>query len=279
MMSLISMPSSCRRTTTTAARRWTAHSNPRPSVGLAACSMSSPPARILSTWSKPVVLRTSTNRTLPSFLGLLKARSHPHHGSFRSTRRMFSTAGGTDEPKDGALMMMTTTTTNLEVKENLPEKDVLFTDFNTAEKAEIRDVEINGLKHLSLADDIYSTPSPSKITFEGIAYGKDHRILVMAALSSASGISRNVVMLVNPGSPSTFLTQDTFKALGINVDGMSSTMNPVHLLLNRRWTPVHLSTAHFADVNMLGTDFLSLGEMDVNYLGKTVRITIPESSS
>ena len=270
MMSLI-MPSSCRRTTTTVARRWTAHSNPRPSVGLAACSMSSPPARILSTWSKPVVLRTFTNLTLPSFLGLLKARSH-------STRRMFSTAGGTDEPKDGALMMMTTTTTNLEVKENLPEKDVLFWDFNTAEKAEIRDVEINGLKHLSLADDIYSTPSPSKITFEGIAYGKDHRILVMAALSSASGVSRNAVMLVNPGSPSTFLTQDTFKALGINVDGMS-TMNPVHLLLNRRWTPVHLSTAHFADVNMLGTDFLSLGEMEVNYPAATVRITIPESSS
>jgi hypothetical protein len=224
-------------------------------------------ARVMSSWSRPVVLPTfgtvAIHRTSNVAITSLSGRNP--HCSFRSTGRMFSTTGGDDEHK-GVL----TTTTNIE-DEKIHETDVLISDM-TGEA--IWKVEINGEKHLMLADDIYKSRSDTKVTMEGITHGDNHRVLVMAAVW-ARGNARKAVMLVDTGSPRTFLTEETFNALGIKVENMP--MNKVQLLVNRRWVTVHLSQAHFADVNVLGTDFLSKADLHVSYLRKTVRITIPES--
>ena len=161
---------------------------------------------------------------------------------------------------DGVLMM----NTNFEVV-NIGEFDILLTDI----KGEaIREMEIDGAKHLSPATE---SSSSNTTTLNGITFGDYSRILVRAVLS-AKGKSVNAVMLVDTGSPYTFLTGETFNALNIDLENQPD--DQAFVLINGQRAKAHLSKAHFEDVNVLGTNFLDYCEVNINYPRKTARITI-----
>ena len=90
-----------------------------------------------------------------------------------------------------------------------------------------------------------------------LLYGVFSRVMVSLVVTAprASGEaarSVNVIFLLDTGSPFTFISQRTYKALGysdslpkaaqLRVHGASITVKPSH--------------SHFVDVNVLGTDFL-----------------------
>ena len=89
----------------------------------------------------------------------------------------------------------------------------------------------------------------SSATLNGITFGDYSRILVRTVLS-ARGKSVNAVMFVDTGSPYTFLTRETFKAL--NIDLESQPEGQAFVLINEQRAKSHLSKAHFEDVNVLG---------------------------
>jgi hypothetical protein len=144
--------------------------------------------------------------------------------------------------------------------------DILLTDI----KGEtIRTLEIDGSTHLSEAQTSIEQVS---VSLNGVTYGDYSRVLVRAVLS-AKQKSVNAIMLVDTGSPYTFLTDETFKALGINLEEQPSDQAFI-VLVNAQRTKAHLSKAHFEEVNVLGTNFLDFCELQVNYPKKTARITI-----
>jgi hypothetical protein len=79
-------------------------------------------------------------------------------------------------------------------------------------------------------------------------------------------------MLAATGSPYTFLTNETFKALGINLEEYPS--DQAFVLINAQRTNARLSKAHFEEVNVLGTNFLDFCELHVNYPYKSSRMSI-----
>jgi len=83
------------------------------------------------------------------------------------------------------------------------------------------------------------------------------------AVLTAQGKSLNAIMLVDTGSPYTFLTGETLKALQVNLGDQPE--DQAFVLVNGQRTKVHLSKAHFEDVNILGTNFLDFCEVTINY--------------
>ena len=151
----------------------------------------------------------------------------------------------------------------------LEDFDIVLTDMH---RDVIRTLEIDGVKHLSLADSTCVLPYDTEKTMKGVTFG-NRRVLVRAVLSSR-GKFVNAIMLVDTASPFTFLTEETFKALGINRQDLSITSSPC-IVINGMPLCVHESKGHFKEVDVLGTDFLAFGELCVNYPNKTAIITLP----
>ena len=105
----------------------------------------------------------------------------------------------------------------------------------------------------------------------GVTFGDYSRVLVKAVLT-AKGKSLNAIMLVDTGSPYTFLTGETFKALQVNLEDQPE--DQAFVLVNGQRTKAHLSKAHFEDVNVLGTNFLDFCEVTINYPKKKALIKI-----
>jgi predicted aspartyl protease len=159
---------------------------------------------------------------------------------------MTTTRGGST---DAVLVM----NTNFEVVD-IKEFDILLTDI----KGEtIRRIEIDGTKHLS---EVTSDDSHSSV-LNGVTFGDYSRVLVKAVLT-AKGKSLNAIMLVDTGSPYTFLTGETFQALQVNLEDEPE--DQAFVLVNGQRTKAHLSKAHFKDVNVLGTNFLEFCEVTIN---------------
>ena len=153
----------------------------------------------------------------------------------------------------------------------LEEFDIVLTDMH---RDVIRTLEIDGVKHLSLADSTTCFPPfDTETTMKGVTFG-NRRVLVRAVLSSR-GKFVNAIMLVDTASPFTFLTEETFKALGINRQEDQSIASSPCIVINGRPLCVHESKGHFKEVDVLGTDFLAFGELCVNYPNKTAIITLP----
>jgi hypothetical protein len=152
---------------------------------------------------------------------------------------------------------------------NIQEFDILLPDI----KGEtIKGMEIDGAKHLSEVEgtegrDSSETPA----VLNGITFGDYSRVLVKAVLS-AKGKSLNAIMLVDTGSPYTFLTRETFRALQINLEDQPD--DQAFVLVNGQRIKAHLSKNHFEDVNVLGTNFLDFCEVSIDYPKKRARITI-----
>ena len=75
----------------------------------------------------------------------------------------------------------------------------------------------------------------------------------MKAVLTAKRKSLNSIMLVDTGSPYTFLTGETFEALQVNLEDQPE--DQAFVLVNGQRTKAHLSKAHFEDVNVLGANF------------------------
>jgi predicted aspartyl protease len=134
----------------------------------------------------------------------------------------------------------------------------------------ISGLEIDGVKHLSSADD--TSPATVHSTLKGITFGPYNRVLVMACLSKKKKQFVNAIMLVDTGSPFTFLTEETFKAIGINIHDQPG--DHCDIQINGERTTVSISTAHFQDVNVLGSNFLRMCEVFLDYPQQKVQITV-----
>jgi len=179
-------------------------------------------------------------------------------GATAPTTRMTTTRGGST---DAVLVI----NTNFEVV-NIKEFDMLLTDI-TGET--IRRIEIDGVKHLSevTSGDGVSYDS----VLNGVMFGDFSRVFVKVALT-AKGKSLNAIMLVDTGSPYTFLTGETFNALQVNLEDQPE--DQAFALVNGQHTKAHLSKAHFEDVNILGTNFLDFCEVTINCPKKKALIMI-----
>jgi hypothetical protein len=163
-----------------------------------------------------------------------------------------------DSTRGGSTDAVLVIDTNFEVV-NMEEFDIVLTDI----KGEtIRGIEIDGVKHLS---EVTSS------VLNGVTFGDYSRVVVKAVLT-AKGKSLNAIMLVDTGSPYTFLTGETFQALQVNVEDPPE--DQAFVLVNGQRTKAHLSKAHFEDVNVLGTNFLDFCEVTINYPKKKARIKI-----
>lgn len=104
----------------------------------------------------------------------------------------------------------------------------------------------------------------------GILYGPNKRIFVALTVRKREKCV-NVLFLLDTGSATTFLRQDTFEALGY-AEGIPKETN---VLVQGVTMPVSVSHAHFHNVDLLGQDFLSArrGKLVVDYGSMTAVLT------
>lgn len=86
--------------------------------------------------------------------------------------------------------------------------------------------------------------------------------LTVKPLRESDGPMLNVLFLVDSGSPHTYLRRDTLDALFPRSTGRKVT----RVLINDLVKPVTVSVSHglFENVDLLGQDFLVLGEYDLH---------------
>jgi hypothetical protein len=113
-------------------------------------------------------------------------------------------------------------------------------------------MKIDGVKHLSSADNTSSLSSNMAYSLNGIIFGNNSRVHVMAVVLVTTNFM-NVVMMVNTSLPFTFLTEETFfDAVGINLQDHPDDHCFVEIVDSR--SKAYASRAHFLDVNVLGTN-------------------------
>ena len=135
---------------------------------------------------------------------------------------------------------------------NLHDVDVLLNDIDESDLYHLAEME--GAPYLSV-----SAREPV-FPVEGVVVGANKRYMVnlLVRKKSTTGPYRNVVFMVDTGSPYTFLSM---AAMGSMVDDDANL--PLILNVEIQGTPpviCHLSPPdrHFADVNLLGMDFLEM---------------------
>jgi hypothetical protein len=133
-------------------------------------------------------------------------------------------------------------------------------------------LKIDGVEHLSSAGDNITFLPNVEYTLKGIIFGPYSRVFVMALLSKKKSI--NAIMRVDTGSRYTFLTEETFKAIGINIEDLQDD-DKCDILINGQRTTVYRSKAHFQDnINVLGANFLEMCEVFLDYVNKKVQIAV-----
>jgi hypothetical protein len=88
---------------------------------------------------------------------------------------------------------------------------------------------------------------------------------------------KNVHMLVDTGSPSTYLSNEVFASFDRMIYNPS---NPVSVNINGKQVTVWKSpeTSHFTDVNILGSDYLKTYNaiVTIDYVGERIEIKLPD---
>ena len=144
--------------------------------------------------------------------------------------------------------------------------DVLLTDLTAEDIAALR---IEGVQHLSLA------ANRGARTLKGITVGENARVLVAAVVSRAarpSSVARNVIMLVDTGSPYVFLCRRTWEALGVRLEDLPN--DQAFILINGVRVLAHVSSNHFEDIDVLGASFLQNCNLAVNYPEQTAELVV-----
>lgn len=102
------------------------------------------------------------------------------------------------------------------------------------------------VKYLEIAESDNVKEAP------GIVYGPHNRVFVATVIKRGDRL-RHVHFLVDTGSPFTYICNEALQSLGIEV---LDPKNPVRVRINGMPTTALQSHGHFADLNLLGTDFL-----------------------
>ena len=124
--------------------------------------------------------------------------------------------------------------------------DALITDISEADLAHL------GRDHFGFERLSRAAAADARFPARGVVYGANRRVFVPLAVRHSRGEPLRVFVLVDPGAPSTCLREDTLRALGF-VDSVPSAPN---VFINGIKISVGLSHGHFANVDILGADFL-----------------------
>jgi 2-hydroxychromene-2-carboxylate isomerase len=131
-------------------------------------------------------------------------------------------------------------------------QDMLFTDIDAEELLKI--AERLGVDYLGPAAEF-----PVSFPVEGEIYGPNKRLMVNLACrrrrTNTSAI--NIIFLIDTGSPASYLSAKAMEALIGNTGSHLPQQLPV-LIQSLKNIECHISPhdKHFADVNVLGADFL-----------------------
>ncbi|KAI3660563.1 hypothetical protein MP638_000103 [Amoeboaphelidium occidentale] len=139
------------------------------------------------------------------------------------------------------------------------QQDLLLTDITVENLPEI--ARSLGVEYLSPVQEF-----PGQFPIQGRIYGDHRRFminLVCRRLSLREAPAVNIVFLVDTGSPVSYLSKEAMEALIGNRENMPSVLDV--FIHSERAIPCHLSpsASHFADVNVLGTNFLAENELSL----------------
>jgi hypothetical protein len=151
-------------------------------------------------------------------------------------------------------------------------QDILLTDITAEELLKI--AERLGVDYLGPAAEF-----PSSFPVDGKIHGNNKRLMVSLSCRKEGNNSKpiNIIFLIDTGSPNTFLSDKAMEALvgkpGCNI---GSTMDV--MIHSDNVITCHLSPhdKHFADVNVLGMDFMAknLLSLSMNYKKETFQLTL-----
>lgn len=130
------------------------------------------------------------------------------------------------------------------------EFDVLLTDFGE------RDLRTNVAREFTTEFLADADPQiPPQWPVHGIVYGRYYRVIVELTVKRRDA-ARRVFFLLGTGSPFTYLSPCTLQALGFSDSVPKSLQASVH----GQHMTVYSSpqASHFKDINLLGSDFLSV---------------------
>ena len=137
------------------------------------------------------------------------------------------------------------------------EYDVLVTDVHTQDlHGEIS--RRLGSPYLHSSDD--DSPVDS---VNGIIWGPNNRVFVSMKVRIRNRPAKNVHMLVDTGSPQTYLCQEVFKASNAE---MANTRDAVNATVNGTRLSILQSPegSHFSDINVLGCDYFRIANATLN---------------
>ncbi len=123
--------------------------------------------------------------------------------------------------------------------------DVVTTDISEADLARLGP-EHFGCERLARASSDAGFPA------RGVIWGASHRIFVPLTVRHSDGEPVRVLFLLDTASPHTFLRADTLRALGL----VASPSTSPNVFINGTKVSVSMSHSRFANVDLVGADFL-----------------------
>ena len=124
--------------------------------------------------------------------------------------------------------------------------DVFITDISEADLAHL------GRDHFGFERLSRAAAADAHFPARGVIYGANKRVFVPLAVRHSSGALVRVIFLLDTSAPSSFLRDDTLRALGFT-DTVPSAPN---VFIMGYKLSVGISHGHFANVDLLGADFL-----------------------
>ena len=150
------------------------------------------------------------------------------------------------------------------------EFDVLLTDVHA------RDLRHDISNRLGIAYLSECNNNSVAQIINGIIWGPHNRLFVSLKVSIGTGRMKNVHMIVDTGSPQTYLCSDVFSSFNRLI------MNPRDTIsININSTRINVlespAQSHFSDVNLLGSDYLQMvnARLNIDYGDKTMSIHVP----
>ena len=150
--------------------------------------------------------------------------------------------------------------------------DVLITDILDEDYPSIAG-ELGCVRRLTPVE----TDGPFPVS--GCIFGRNMRLFVPLTVfrrrANKAEVGVQVLFLLDTGSPATFMRKDTFAALDIDVDAQPMRITPTFHVQGQS-LPVSVSHSHFANVDLLGQDYLKLmrGGVSINYVSSTLQLRV-----
>ena len=149
--------------------------------------------------------------------------------------------------------------------------DILLTDVHA------RDLHENISSQLGsnyLADYTENTENKQTDYIEGIIWGPHQRIFVPMIIKIKNK-KKYVHMLIDTGSPATYLCEEVFGSFDIMIYNPS---NPMTVNINDKPIAVLQSPvrSHFSEINILGSDYLKISNaiVNINYGENVVKVSL-----